>query len=388
MAKEMKNPDSDRTILNVLLITTLLTAFLAILLLLVGASKGRSLFLSQNALLLVCVLVLPVLAAAFLFMAVRASHLGNESSRDAADRLARIESLLQGQGEDIRNVAQMSSLSDQAKSLIYHEREIDAFRETVQAMLLKQEYASADALVGRMESRLGLVEEAARMREEIAATRQATTDEKIKAALARIESILARQQWSQAKRESERLNSLFPQNAAVIALPKKIQDTWSAYKRQLLKDYGEAVRVNDVEQSIELLKELDRYLTPQEGAALAESARGVFKAKLHNLGVQFAIAVTDQQWSSAVATGEEITREYPNSRMSREVREKLDLLRAYATGAAQPPTPAPTQVRICQRRRLRLPGHVRFSSKTGCGSCSKDHRRVETPQTPQTPPQA
>ena len=98
----------------------------------------------------------------------------------------------------------------------------------------------------------------------------------------------------------------------------------------------EAVRVNDVERSIELLKELDKYLTPQEGAALAESARDVFKKKLHNLGVQFAIAVADQNWSFAVATGEEIVKEYPNSRMAREVHEKLELLRDYSSGARQP----------------------------------------------------
>jgi uncharacterized protein YdiU (UPF0061 family) len=263
----------------------------------------------------------------------------SEASETIAGNLERVESLLGDQGENIRNMNNLACLSDQTKSLIYHEHEIEALRETVNAMLLRQDYKSAEALVARMESRLGLVDEASRIRKEIEELRKASVDEKISAALDRIDQILQRREWAQAKREAERVLTLFPDNPKVKQLPRRIQDAWNAYKRKLLKEYGEAVKINDVERSVDLLKELDKYLTPQEGAAMAESARGVFKAKLHNLGVQFAIAVTDQNWSAAVSTGEEIIREFPNSRMAREAREKLDLLRAYAAGTRQPPSP-------------------------------------------------
>ena len=82
------------------------------------------------------------------------------------------------------------------------------------------------------------------------------------------------------------------------------------------------------------------FLTPQEGAALAESARGVFKARLHNLGVQFAIRITDKNWVEALAVGQDIISEYPNSRMAEEVRDRMDLLRqraGAASGEAKPP---------------------------------------------------
>jgi hypothetical protein len=254
--------------------------------------------------------------------------------------LERIESLLEHQGADLRNLASMASLSDQAKGLINYERELEALRETVNAMLLKQDYKSAEAIVERMESRLGLVDEATRIREDIDNARRASVDDRIQAAAKRVGSLLGRQQWAQAKREAERLLALFPENAQIKSLPKQIQSAWTAYKGKLLKDYGQAVRINDVERSIDLLKELDKYLTPQEGAALAESARDVFKKKLHNFGVQFAIQLADQQWSNAVSTGEEIIQEFPNSRMAREVREKIDLLRDYASGARQPAPPS------------------------------------------------
>ena len=84
----------------------------------------------------------------------------------------------------------------------------------------------------------------------------------------------------------------------------------------MLQSYGEAVRKKDVDRSIELLHELDIYLTPQEAAALQESARGVFRAKLHQMGVQFAICVTDERWSEAIRAGEDIVREFPNPRMA------------------------------------------------------------------------
>ena len=92
-----------------------------------------------------------------------------------------------------------------------------------------------------------------------------------------------------------------------------------------------AVRRNDIDGSIELLREMDRYLSPQEAAALAESARGVFRKKLHNLGMEFSFAVNEKRWPAAVTTGEQIAEGFPNSRMAMEVRQKLDALRQLAS---------------------------------------------------------
>ncbi|MBN1942960.1 MAG: hypothetical protein JW849_06665 [Phycisphaerae bacterium] len=265
------------------------------------------------------------------------SFLANRQAVEhGVSHLERIESLLQQQLKNTQEMVNMAGLSDQAKSLIFHEREVDALRESVNALLMKQDYVGAEAMISRVESRLGLTEVAETLRSEIGHTRDSTSDDKVLEAVNRVRDVLNDRHWARAKRDAERLLALFPNHRVVAELPNEIRQAWNAYKRQLLKQYGEAVRVNDVERSIELLKELDKYLTPQEGAALAESARDVFKKKLHNLGVQFAIAVADQNWAFAVATGEEIVGEYPNSRMAREVREKLDLLRDYAAGVRQP----------------------------------------------------
>jgi hypothetical protein len=141
---------------------------------------------------------------------------------------------------------------------------------------------------------------------------------------------MANEDWPRAVREAERIAAAYPDHPKVATLPQRIEAARDKHKRDLLQAYGESVRKNDVDGSIALLKELDRYLTPQEAAALQDSARGMFRAKLHNLGVQFAIRVTEKQWNEAIAVGEDIVRNYPNSRMAQEVRAKMDQLRQRA----------------------------------------------------------
>ncbi|MFP4053177.1 MAG: hypothetical protein ACLFV7_04860 [Phycisphaerae bacterium] len=250
--------------------------------------------------------------------------------RTAAEHVRRVESLSEEQHRQVQKLTDLNQLSDQAKALIFREREIEAFRETLHADLMRQDYRSAELLADAIESRFGYSEEAAELRQEIQESRDRTLDEKIDAAIARIDSILARHDWTQAAREADRVLALFPQNDKVAALPERIEEAHNARKRELLQQYGEAVRKNDIDRSIQLLRELDLYLTPQEAAAMEESARGVFRAKLHNMGVQFAICVTDQRWAEAIEVGEQIIADYPNSRMAQEVREKMDQLRSRA----------------------------------------------------------
>ena len=40
-----------------------------------------------------------------------------------------------------------------------------------------------------------------------------------------------------------------------------------------------------------------------EAAALEESARGVFRARLHKMGVQFSLFVTEKAWNKALKLG-------------------------------------------------------------------------------------
>lgn len=92
---------------------------------------------------------------------------------------------------------------------------------------------------------------------------------------------------------------------------------------------GCAVQRKETDRCLELLKELDLYLTPNEGSALREAASDVFRSKLHNLGTQFSIAVTEKRWDEALDIGQKIVNDFPNSKMAVEIRAKLDVLKQH-----------------------------------------------------------
>jgi len=260
---------------------------------------------------------------------------------NAASRLERLETAAGRHAELLRELRDLAKLSDKAKGLLSRDHEREAFREAIHHHLPSQDYDAAEHLLQQIERLGGYDDEAATLRQEVEAYRNSSLDQKVQAAVARVERFIDAHQWARALREAQRLSGLFGDNERVAGLSRQVHLARAKHKRDLLQAYGEAARKNDVDRSIALLKELDAYLTPQEAAALSESARGVFKARLHNLGVQFAIYVEDESWSRAVAAGEEIIREFPNSRMAQEVKQKMDTLKSRA--AATSPSPQPQE---------------------------------------------
>jgi tetratricopeptide (TPR) repeat protein len=315
-----------------LAVAVVATVAMAVLSLLAGSGGSAALLW----LLLVVVELVAMMWSVVLYGAVRMMVANEFAAAGASARIQRVESILQDTTKSLHELADLAPLSDQAKSLLFRERELEALREAIHEDLIKQDYRTAEALVETIEARLGFADEAARLREEVERSRSGTVEEKIDQAIGRIGDLCAKYRWAQALRESQRIIRLFPDNQKVATLPDEIKKARNDHKRGLLQAYGEAVRKNDVDRGIELLQELDMYLTPQEAAALEESARGVFKARLHNLGVQFSICVTDQRWEDAIAAGEDIIKEFPNSRFAEEVREKMSLLRTRAAAINQP----------------------------------------------------
>jgi len=318
---------------SLLAIALIATVAMAVLSLLAPPQDGYSLLW----VLLVVVELIALMWTVVLYGAVKMMVANQVAASVAGAQIGRVEVLLDDTAKSIKELADLAPLSDQAKSLLFRDRELEALREAIHEDLMRQDYATAEALVETIEKKLGFADEAVRLRKEIEESRVATMEEKIDLAIQRILQLCGRYKWSNAIRESQRVLRLFPDNPKVVALADRIKAARTQRKRELLQAYGEAVRKNDVDRGIELLQDLDLYLTAQEGAALQESARGVFKARLHNLGVQFAICVADQRWADAIAAGEAIIDEFPNSRFAQEVREKMDLLRSRAAGRSPEP---------------------------------------------------
>jgi flagellar biosynthesis chaperone FliJ len=246
-----------------------------------------------------------------------------------------LSELLRRQTEYTHTIAENSSLSDWAKRIVYREKDYEYLRDTIQSAIVRQDWQNAERFIQDLSEELGLRDEASRLREEVEHARQATKEEKVEAALRRFDKLCSQQKWEQAESDSARLKTLFPDEPRIAALPRELELRRQQHKRRLLKEYDEAVRTQNVDVAHRLLFELDQYLSDNEVAVLKESARGVFKAKLFQLGVQFSLAVTDKAFSKAVSIGDRIIREFPNSRYAQEIATMMPALRARAAGGAQ-----------------------------------------------------
>jgi hypothetical protein len=230
----------------------------------------------------------------------------------------------------VNTISEQQILSDRAKSIAYREKDREALRRAISEEIAKQDWEAALALADAIEREFGYRGEAARVRAEIDQRRSENVRRQVADAMGTIDRHTRAEQWSAALRESERLMQMFPDNEQVRNLPIEIENRRQGHKRQLLSSWTDAVARHDVDGSIEILKQLDTYLTPAEAESMQETARSVFKEKLNNLGKQFGSAVQDHRWVEAIRIGEQVIREFPNSRIAQEVRENMDSLRQRA----------------------------------------------------------
>jgi hypothetical protein len=148
--------------------------------------------------------------------------------------------------------------------------------------------------------------------------------------IAKFEDHLKACEWEDADALIKTAQTQFADAPEVKEMPEKLEQARLTRKKELIQDWDHAIQENDAERGIEILKELDKFLTPNEAAAFEESARGAFRTKLHNMGVQFSLLVTERIWDRALAIGNQLIAEFPNSRMAQEIRERLPNLQAKA----------------------------------------------------------
>jgi hypothetical protein len=230
----------------------------------------------------------------------------------------------------LNQVSEQQLISERAKGIAFRESERDALRRAIREEMHRKDWDAAMVLANEIEAVFGYKQEADKLRDEIYAQRDGEIRKIIHEGLASIDRHCRAEQWTSALRDAERLMNLFPQDGGVMNLPVEIENRRQNHKKQLLDSYNDAVTRHDVDGSIEILKKLDAYLTPAEGEAMQESARQVFKDKLLLLGQQFTLSVRDHNWNEAIRLGESIVKEFPNSRMAQEVRDKMELLRQRA----------------------------------------------------------
>lgn len=229
--------------------------------------------------------------------------------------------------DGLMQINHSTRISEAAKSIAFREEDRRSLREAVFERLKQQDFEGAYEIVDEIENHSEYRLLAEQLRRQVDDYRNATEDERVDQGIAEVERLFDACQWVKASLQIESLIRTHPQSEKMKSLRLALVERKEERKRVLLAAWDDAVTRQETDRSLAILRELDMYLTPNEALALQEAAKDVFRTKLHNLGVQFAMAVSDKQWSSALDIGQQIIKDFPNSRICIEIREKLHVLR-------------------------------------------------------------
>ncbi len=250
-----------------------------------------------------------------------------DALRDNSTKLERITEALEKVRAGLAQINQSTRLSETAKAIAFRDADRQSLREAVLDKLQQQDFDTAYEIIDEIAHRAGYKELAEQLRADADKYRDATDAERMNQSISHIKMLFEDSQWAKASTQIEKSIRAYPDSEKAKAMRQELLDKKEERKKILLNAWDDAVKRQATDRSLEILKELDLYLTPNEALALQEAARDVFKNKLHNLGVQFSLAVSGKQWEKAIEIGRQIIRDFPNSKMSEEIREKMNILK-------------------------------------------------------------
>jgi len=230
----------------------------------------------------------------------------------------------------IRELSELGALSDDARRVMNRQRERELLRRAIEEDLESHDYDAAMILVKELAERFGYRADAEELRHRIETARFQTAQHRIADDLARLDRIIEDHDWDEAFAEAERITRLYPESDRASGLRHRVESARERHKQRLERSFLEAAEAERTDEALELLKELDQYLTEAEAEPYQELARGVIGKARENLGVQFKTAVHDKRWDDAARVGQKIIREFPNTRMADEIRGAIDGIRARA----------------------------------------------------------
>jgi hypothetical protein len=250
-----------------------------------------------------------------------------DALRDNSIKLEEVTKALENISSGMAQINHSTRVSDAARAIAFRDADIQTLREAVFDKLQQQDFAAAEEIIHEIAKRPEYKELAEQLSIQAHRYHDATDQERLGQVVAHINKLLDGCQWGRASAQIEALIKAHPDNEQAKAMRQVLLDKKQERKRILLAAWDDAIQNRETDRSLDILKELDQYLTPNEGLALQEAARDVFRNKLHNLGMQFAIAVTEKRWVDALDVGQNIITDFPNSKMSEEIRGKLDVLK-------------------------------------------------------------
>ena len=238
--------------------------------------------------------------------------------------------------ESVDRLSEQQALSDDARRVLNRSRERELLRRAIQEDIAAEDWDAALVLADELANRFGYRADAEEFRARVDRARAATLDRNVSAAIAALDALIVQRRWEHAAAHASSLQRLYPDSQRVLALRQRVEQARDRYKNDLERRFLHAAQEDRNDEALELLRELDAYLTEAEAEPFRELARGVIGKARENLGAGFKIAIRDRRWKDAAHIGERIIAEFPNSRMAEEVRSMIDGVRARAAS----PVPA------------------------------------------------
>lgn len=247
----------------------------------------------------------------------------------------RDESLrLEGIEASVRHLAEQSVLSDDARRVLNRDSERTLLMGAIEQDITGQNWDAAMVLIEELAGRFGYRADAEAMRQRVEEARRKTREMEITEAIGFLDGLILQRRWDDALAEAGRVQRLFPGSPRVEPLRDRVAAARAAYRDDLERRFMDAAGADQSDEAMVLLKELDQYVTPEQAESMKTMARGVIGRAREELGARFKGAVQERQWSDAVAVGEQIMRQFPNTRMAAEVREMMEQIRTKANSPA------------------------------------------------------
>ena len=237
----------------------------------------------------------------------------------------------EGSSVALDSILQAVQMSENAKRVLFRDRELSVLRSTVQDDIAKGEFHSALVLCDQMATVFGAVEESEVLRSKVQAIIHEHHDARIREEIERLQTFLAQHKWVDAYQYAAKLRRLFPDSPRLHGVEQHIADTRTQYRHELEAKFLYAAEMENVEQSMKLLRELDGYLTPDEARRFRDTATDIITNYRESLRARFEMSVSDHRWHEAIEFGEVIIDQFPNTKMAEEAQTMLETIRIRVT---------------------------------------------------------
>ena len=227
-------------------------------------------------------------------------------------------------------IEEHSMLSDQAKRLVYRDRELELLRMLVEQDIASGDFDAAMRMVDELGTQFGRREEAEGLRTRIDASRREEVERRIGDGTRHIARLLAAGDWDAAAGVQHRLERLFPDAPSIASLPEQILAARLRHAAEVETRMREAHATGRIDEAMTLLRDLDRHLVGRESTRVLDVAQPIVAAHRERCGVRFRDAINAREWKTAVELGERLVEEYPNTRMAEEATGLLAGLRNRA----------------------------------------------------------